>query len=53
MKKTYLLPEMTVLKGAHEDVLTLSFIQDETNRENIVIDPVAPRASYSQVSVDW
>lgn len=45
MKKTYSLPEMNICQTAEADILTLSYIQDETNRENIVIDPFAPRAA--------
>ena len=51
MRKTYLLPEMTVLKGAHEDILTISYIYDESNRENIVVDPFSPRATAGDVAL--
>ena len=50
MKRTYLLPELTVLWGSKDDVLTMSYIYDETNRDNIVVDPFAQRASAVEVA---
>ena len=42
MKKLYTLPKMEKLAISQEDILTLSYIFDEKNHENIVRDPFAP-----------
>lgn len=47
MKKTYTLPEAKKLNVEQNDILTLSFIFDETNRENVVKDPFAPPVSQT------
>lgn len=47
MKKTYTLPEAETLNGEKADILTLSFVFDETNHENIVKDPFAPPVSQT------
>ena len=42
MKRLYTLPKMEVLVADQADVLTLSYIHDTKNLENIVRDPFAP-----------
>ena len=42
MRKTYLLPELNVLKTTDADILTVSYIYDEENRDNVVVDPFIP-----------
>lgn len=41
MKRLYTLPKMEVIVSCEEDVLTLSYIYDQENKENIVRDPFA------------
>ena len=51
MKKTYLHPEMSMSTGIAMDILTMSYIYDTANRENIVVDPFAPRVIAGDVAL--
>lgn len=50
MKKTYMLPELEIVIASEIDTFSLSFIIDETNRENVVKDPFAPMST--QITMD-
>lgn len=46
MKKIYTLPELEKIVCHEKDILTWSFILDETNRENVANgDPWAPQSA--------
>ena len=50
MKKLYTLPKMEKLTISQTDILTLSYIYDGKNHENIVRDPFAPAVAKATMN---